>query len=272
MAAVRMLSWNVNGIRAVEKKGFSRWLAEVQPDFLCVQEIKARPDQLSGAVREPPGYRAFWHAAERAGYSGVAVFAKQEPQRVAYGWGDGGSVTDREGRLILLEYERFVLFNIYFPNGKSGEERLSFKLGFYRNFLERMRHLRAGGKTIIVCGDFNTAHQERDLARPKENSGVSGFLPQERALIDRFIELGFCDSFRAFNQQSGRYTWWDLKSRARERNVGWRIDYFFIDEPSLPLLKDACICDAVHGSDHCPVGITVDLPAGAAEGGNDGSV
>lgn len=254
-AAATILSWNVNGIRSAEKKGFPDWLQKEKPAVLAVQETKARPDQLSDALVHPAGYDSYWSYGQRPGYSGVAVYSQVPALRTDTGF--NVPRFDGEGRILIAEYERFILFNIYFPNGKSNAERLGFKLDFYREFFNCVKSFRRKKKTIIVCGDFNTAHQEIDLARPRENSTVSGFLPQERALLDVFIEQGFIDTFRFFCKDPGRYTWWDLKSRARDRNVGWRIDYFFIDKESIGRVQAAFILDQVRGSDHCPVGITL---------------
>jgi len=253
----KFLSWNVNGIRAVEKKGFLEWVEKEQPDILALQETRAHPDQLSDPLRAPRGYTSFFSNAQRRGYSGVAVYTKERPLRVTRGiYGDGN---DPEGRTLTLEYPRFFFLNIYFPNGKMNPARLQYKLDFYQDFLARIEALKKKKKTIIVCGDVNTAHTEIDLARPKENSMVSGFLPEERAWLDRFIEAGLLDTFRVFESEGGYYTWWDYKSRARERNVGWRIDYFFIDRESAKHLKQAFMLKDVEGSDHCPVGIEVEF-------------
>ena len=252
-----IISWNVNGVRAIEKKGFLDWFSDLNPDILALQETKAHSNQLNEELKNPPGYHSFWNAAEKKGYSGVACYAKQEPLTVYYGLGN--ERFDTEGRTLILEYPAFYFFNIYFPNGNMSPERLQFKLDFYHEFLDTINRFSSKGKTIIVCGDVNTAHTEIDLSRPKENSTVSGFLPKERAWIDRFLASGLVDTFRVFDKEAGNYTWWDYKTRARERNIGWRIDYFFIDRSSLPHLKNAIIMPEVHGSDHCPIGITVDF-------------
>ena len=249
----RILSWNVNGIRAVEKKGFLGWLAKENPYILAVQETKAAEAVLNGALREPLGYRSYWSEAARKGYSGVAVFCQEEPLRIEYGFGK--ERFDTEGRTLILEYPHFIFFNIYFPNGKKDAERLRFKLDFYQEFLHVLEKTKEKGKAIIACGDFNTAHKEIDLERPKVNSTVSGFLPEERAWIDKFIKWGMADTFRAFHPGPAHYTWWDMKSAARSRNVGWRIDYFFVDRDSMSHVTDAFILKDVQGSDHCPIGI-----------------
>ncbi len=250
---VKILSWNVNGIRAVQKKGFLDWLAEEAPDILCVQETKARPDQLEAVLLKPAGYSAYWNSAERKGYSGVAIFTKIKPVRVQSGFG----VTrfDSEGRVLLVEYAEFVLLNIYFPNGKQGKERLRFKLDFYEETLKFVGHLKSQGKRVIISGDYNTAHKPIDLARPRENEKVSGFLPEERAWIDKWVERGQVDIFREFCGLSDQYTWWDFKTGARARNVGWRIDYHFVTRDLVRFARDAKILASVTGSDHAPVSL-----------------
>jgi len=254
---MRILSWNVNGIRAVEKKGFIDWFKKESPDILCIQETKAMPEQVSPQLRNFPGYNIYWSSAERKGYSGVVTYSKEKPLDVNRGF--GLDKFDNEGRILISDYKDFILFNIYFPNGKKNQERLDYKLDFYNTFLDYADNLKSMGKNIVVCGDFNTAHKEIDLARPKENERISGFLPIERAWIDTLIEHGYIDTFRYFNQEMDQYSWWDFKTRARERNVGWRIDYFFINKEFLPHLKNAFILQNVMGSDHCPVGIEVDV-------------
>ena len=255
MGVKKLLCWNVNGIRAVKNKGFLEWLQQESPDILCIQETKAQPDQLNTDLKEPLGYYTYWAYPERKGYSGVALYTKESPQSINYDFGD--STIDIEGRVIIAKYPEFTLFNIYFPNGKQGPERLAYKMKFYDVFLDYADALKSKGKKLIICGDVNTAHKEIDLARPKENSKVSGFLPEERAWIDKFISHGYVDAFRIFNQEPNHYTWWDLKSRARERNVGWRIDYFFISESLISVVTNAFIMPKVMGSDHCPIGITL---------------
>lgn len=257
MEKIRILSWNVNGIRAVKGKGFLEWLGRESPDILCLQETKAHPDQLESAIRQPQGYHAYWNHPERRGYSGVAIFSRAEPDRVWYEVEEMG--LDLEGRLLCADYTHFLLFNIYFPNGKQSAARLNYKMAFYEAFLKYADSLRAQGRKLIICGDLNTAHKEIDLARPKENEKVSGFLPIERAWIDKLISHGYVDTFRRFHPEPHQYTWWDLKSGARERNVGWRIDYFFVSEDLLPSVLDAFIMPDVMGSDHCPIGITLNF-------------
>ena len=254
---MKVLSWNVNGIRAVDRKGFFQWFTKEKPDIICLQEIKAQKEQLPSHLRNTPYYHLYINSAEKKGYSGVATYTKQKPLDVKMGFGI--EKFDREGRILITEYSRFILFNIYFPNGKKNQERLDYKLDFYDTFLAYADNLKAKGKNIVVCGDFNTAHKEIDLARPKENEKISGFLPIERAWIDTFIDHGYIDTFREFNKQSEQYSWWDMKTRARERNVGWRIDYFFVNKEFMKYVKNAFILQDVLGSDHCPIGIEIEV-------------
>jgi exodeoxyribonuclease-3 len=254
---MKLVSWNVNGIRAVEKKGFLDWLNSESPDVLCVQETKARPDQLSPELRRPPGYSTYWHTAVRKGYSGVATFSKTAPRHVQTGFGI--EEFDVEGRVLVTGYPGFKLFNVYFPNGKQSQERLDYKLRFYAAFLEHCQGLHARGERLIVCGDVNTAHKEIDLARPKENEKVSGFLPEERQWIDRYLAHGFVDAFRALHpDEPEQYTWWHYVTNARARNVGWRIDYHLVSEGLMPAVVEASILADVMGSDHCPIALELD--------------
>jgi exodeoxyribonuclease-3 len=244
-------------VRAGHRKGLLPWLETARPDILALQETKARLEQLPEELASPKGYSAEWHWGEKKGYSGVSTLSRMEPLRVDRGF--GMKEFDQEGRCLATVYEDFVLFNIYFPNGKRDATRLKYKMDFYDAFLKVIeRYRRRGEDRIIVCGDVNTAHKEIDLARPKENSKTSGFLPEERAWIDRLTSAGFVDTFREFEKEGGHYSWWDMQSRARERNVGWRIDYFFISENLRPRLKKAFILPEVMGSDHCPVGIEIE--------------
>jgi len=254
---MKILSWNVNGIRAADRKGLFDLVKKESPDVFCFQEIKATPKQMPPHLRNSPGYYVFINSAERGGYSGVATFSKEKPIETRNGFNNKKFST--EGRILIHEYSSFTLFNIYFPNGKKNKERLDYKMDFYDEFLNEIDDLKTKGKNIIACGDFNTAHKEVDIARPKENEKISGFLPIERAWIDKFIERGYVDTFRFFNKQPNQYTWWDLKSRARERNVGWRIDYFFTNKEFVPHVKKSFIMNDITGSDHCPIGIIIDL-------------
>lgn len=251
---IKILSWNVNGIRAVLKKDFLKWLDKEKPDILCLQETKAHRDQLGPEVTDHKKYHSFWHSAtSKKGYSGVVTFTKEEPLFIEVGFGT--EKFDCEGRVVMTEFKEFVLFNVYFPNGKQNSDRLNYKLEFYEAFLESINHFKRRGKRVIFCGDVNTAHKEIDLARPQSNEDISGFLPIERKWIDRVVEHGYLDSLREFHKEPNLYTWWDMKSGARERNVGWRIDYFFVQKELRKNLKDAFILKDVTGSDHCPIGI-----------------
>ena len=252
---MRILSWNINGIRAIDKKGFFNWFQKVHPHILCLQEIKAEKDQFPPHLKNTPEYHIYINPAERKGYSGVATYSKIPPTAVDMGFGI--DIFDTEGRVLITEYQNFVLFNIYYPNGKQNQQRLDYKLKFYDTFLSYADNLKAEGKNIIVCGDFNTAHKPIDLARPKANETISGFLPVERAWIDTFIDHGYVDTFREFNKEPDQYTWWSMRTRARDRNIGWRIDYFFVNKEFLPQIQDAFILTDVMGSDHCPIGIEI---------------
>jgi len=253
MSTTKLISWNVNGIRAAYKKGLLDWFKDAKPDILCLQETKAHPEQLTEDLLSVKGYKSFFSSAEKKGYSGVVTYSKPEPVEVKNGL--GVKKFDSEGRFIITDYKEFILFNIYFPNGKASQERLDYKMEFYETFLKHLKKLLKQGKKIVICGDVNTAHKEIDIARPKENEKISGFLPIEREWIDKFLDAGFIDTFRVFNQEPDNYTWWDMITRARDRNVGWRIDYFYISENLKKNLKSAFILSDVMGSDHCPIGI-----------------
>jgi exodeoxyribonuclease III len=257
MKKLRLLSWNVNGIRAVYKKGFLDWFKKENPDILCLQETKASEEQLADELKNPPGYYSFFSSAEKKGYSGVAVYTKEKPLKVEKGFGI--KKFDNEGRILTIHYENFVLMNIYYPNGKASPERLKYKLDFYDAFLNYTEKLRAEGKNLVICGDVNTAHKEIDLAHPKENETTSGFLPVEREWMDKFFSHGYVDTFRMFNNKPDQYTWWHVITRARERNIGWRIDYFFVNEEFRKNVKSGFIMPEVMGSDHCPTGIELSV-------------
>lgn len=254
---MRILSWNVNGIRAAQRKGFVDWFSQTGPDVLCIQETKASPEQLSEDLTSVDGYHVYFSSAERKGYSGVATYSNVEPKEVTHGFGI--EKFDNEGRILRMDYGDFLLFNIYFPNGKSSDERLAYKMEFYDAFLEHLDQLQSEGRNVIVCGDVNTAHKEIDIARPKENSKISGFLPSERAWMDKWISHGYVDTLRMYNQEPGQYSWWDARGGARARNVGWRIDYFFVSDAIKDRVKNAFIMPDVMGSDHCPIGIDLEV-------------
>ncbi|MGB2579852.1 exodeoxyribonuclease-3 [Elusimicrobium simillimum] len=252
----KFISWNVNGLRAVAKKGFEEWFSKESPDILALQETKASPDQLPQTLQSPAGYHAYFSTAEKKGYSGVAVYSKSPALSVSESIGD--PALDGEGRTLVLEFDSYYFINIYYPNGGQGEHRIDYKLRFYDAFLKLTQKLMKK-KTVVVCGDVNTAHQEIDLARPKENEGNTGFLPKERAWLDKFFDGGLTDTFRMFTTDGGHYTWWDYKTKARERNVGWRIDYFMIDTLSKNKVKKSYIMSDVQGSDHCPIAIEINV-------------
>jgi exodeoxyribonuclease III len=257
MSTLKLVSWNVNGIRAIHRKGNFKEVMDINPDILCVQETKAQEEQAPADIREMPGYQSYFVSAEKRGYSGVALFSRREPISISRGFGI--EAFDSEGRTLAVDFGDFILYNVYFPNGKASEARLEYKMAFYDAFLEHMDKLHADGRHVVICGDVNTAHREIDLSRPKENSKVSGFLPSERAWIDKLIEHGFVDTFRMFNEQPGQYSWWHYISKARERNVGWRIDYFFVSEGFKERVVAANIHSDIMGSDHCPVSIDITL-------------
>lgn len=254
---MRIISWNVNGLRANVKKGGFEWFLNESPDIYCIQETKCHPEQLEEGIRNPPGYHAYFdHSKGRKGYSGVAVFSKIKPEKVDYGL--GVESLDQEGRFLALFFKEFVLINIYFPNGGGGPERLDFKLRYYDAFLNYIDKLVKKGHKIVFCGDINTAHSAIDLARPKENEKNTGFLPIERAWLDKVVSHGYVDAFRhIYPELKEKYTYWDMKTFARERNVGWRIDYFFVTKDLLKDLKKIEIFDNILGSDHCPVELTL---------------
>lgn len=253
---MRLLSWNVNGIRAACKKGFLDWLKKDQPEVLCLQETKCEADQVPAELASHPGYFGEWHwSTVKRGYCGVSTMTRGAGF-TAVERGIGHEAFDGEGRVLATRLSDITLLNVYFPNGKARPERLKFKMDFNEEFLRLIDRLRRRGQDkLVICGDVNTAHKELDLARPKENSKTSGFLPEERAWIDKLLAAGFVDTFREFNREGGQYSWWDQMTRARERNVGWRIDYFFVSANLRPRLKGAFILPQVMGSDHCPVGI-----------------
>lgn len=249
----RIVSWNVNGLRAIHKKGNFADILKKDADILCLQETKVEADQLPEEVRAPKGYYGYFsHSKLRKGYSGVAVYTKEKPENVEEGL--GLKDMDQEGRLLVLYFKDFVLLNCYFPNGGGGPERIKFKLDYYDAFLSFTEKLRNKGHKVIICGDVNTAHEEIDLARPKENEGNTGFLPEERAWIDELINHGYVDIYRELHPNTrDAYTYWDMKSAARDRNVGWRIDYFFVTPDLLPRVKLANMMTDFYGSDHCPI-------------------
>jgi len=255
---MKLVSWNINGIRAAAKRGFAEWLGSASPEILCLQETKAHPEQLGPEITAVPGYRSWWSAGERRGYSGVGTYAKSAPSGTAHGFGLEPRF-DNEGRILVHDLDAFLLLNIYFPNGQSATSpRLQYKLDFYEATLAFCEARRREGREVVVCGDFNTAHEEIDLARPKENERSTGFLRIERDWMDRWEGHGYIDTFRRLHPNRIAYSWWDTKTRARERNIGWRIDYFYVSPGLWPRVRAADILAEVPGSDHCPVTLELD--------------
>lgn len=252
---MKLISWNVNGLRACVDKGFVDYFNEKSADFFCVQETKLQPEQID---LQPEGYHVYWNSAEKKGYSGTAVFARHEPLSVSYGI--GMEEHDREGRVITLEYPDFYLVTVYTPNSQDGLRRLDYRMTWEDDFARYLLALDRK-KPVVVCGDLNVAHQEIDLKNPKTNESNAGFTPQERAKMTALLSQGFADTFRRLHPDArDRYSWWSYRMNARDRNVGWRIDYFLVSERLLDRVADAEIEDQVTGSDHCPVTLTLNLP------------
>ncbi len=253
---MKILCWNVNGLRAVQKKNLFDQIFKDSPDIVCLQEIKAMPEQLSEEARSPKGYFSYFNAPDfKKGYSGVAIYTKDKPLKIEYGMNG----KDEEGRIIVAHFKDFALINVYFPNGGGGPVRLAYKLKFYDEFLKFTEKLRKD-KPVVFCGDVNTAHNEIDLARPKENEKNTGFLPEERAWLDKVVSAGYVDVYRHFNPDKiGVYTYWDMKTYARDRNVGWRIDYFFVTPDIISKVKNIEILSYFMGSDHCPLTLELNL-------------
>lgn len=255
--SLKIISWNVNGIRAIHKKGFLDWFNKEKPDILCLQETKASSEQIPSDILDIPEYKMYFNSAEKKGYSGVGLFSKIDPIKIETGFDI--SRFDSEGRILIAEFQKYILYNIYFPNGKASAERLKYKMEFYNTFLHYISNNNPQNKGVIICGDVNTAHQEIDLAHPKANEKYSGFLPEERAWIDQLLDNNYIDTYRYLNNNKIEYTWWDYKTRARERNVGWRIDYFFTNDLIKSKIKSSYILSDVLGSDHCPICIILDI-------------
>ena len=256
----KIVSWNVNGLRAAAGKGFLQSFQSLDADVFCVQETKLQDDQLPDALRRIDGYESFWsHCSVKKGYSGVGAWTRIMPASVKYGI--GVDQFDREGRILELDFSDFILFNVYFPNGQMSDERLEYKLAFYEAFFDYAGRLRDAGRRLVIAGDYNTAHNEIDLKNPKANENSSGFLRIERDWLDRIAADGFVDTFRHFYPDRIKYSWWTYRFRARERNAGWRIDYFFVTSDLIENghIRDAFIDNTVFGSDHCPVGLTLEF-------------
>ncbi len=250
---MRILCWNVNGLRAIHKKGFLQWLEMADADIVCLQETRVLREELPIELTEIDDYTFYLNSAEKKGYAGVGVYSKEKPKQVDFKL--GFKQFDQEGRILKLEYSDFILINLYLPHGGRQKENLEYKLKAYNHLLKFLKTIK--NKKVILTGDFNIAHQEIDLARPEENKNSIMFTEGERKQIDRIIQLGFKDSFRIFHKQGNNYTWWPYFAKARERNLGWRIDYIFISEPLVSEIKNAFILDKIMGSDHCPVGIEI---------------
>jgi exodeoxyribonuclease-3 len=254
---MNIISWNVNGIRAVANKDALKWIDEHQPDLLCLQEIKATQEQIPDCLFSHAMPYTYVNSADKKGYSGTMTFSNQKSDYVST---CKFIDTQNEGRIIEHHFGDVVIFGVYFPNGQKDEERLALKLKFYDDFITYCNQLRDEGKSIVICGDVNTAHKEIDLKHPKANEKTSGFLPIEREWINRLIENGYIDTFRYVHGDiEERYSWWSYRAGARAKNVGWRIDYFFISDDLCEYLEDAYILDDIFGSDHCPVGIKLSL-------------
>ncbi len=252
---MKIIAWNVNGLRSVERNGFSAWLKKSGADIICIEEMKAHKEQIPENLLSLKKYHLYVNQAEKKGYSGVAVFTKEKPLKENYKL--GLERFDKEGRMVELEYEKFIFIALYLPHGGRFKENLAYKLEVYRHLFVHLRKLK--GKNVILAGDFNIAHKDIDLARPNGNRNNIMFTPEERKQLDTLIDEGFTDTFRKFNEKGGSYTWWPYFANARERNLGWRIDYVFVSNPLAKKLKDAFILNKVSGSDHCPVGITIGI-------------
>ncbi len=251
-----MISWNVNGIRACLRKGFIEFLREKNPDILAIQEIKADLKSIPPEVKNYPGYHIYFNPAKKKGYAGTALFSRKKPISVEYGMGI--SEFDDEGRVIVAEYEKFYFVNIYFPNAQHGLTRLNFKIKFDEEIHKFLNALREK-KPVVVCGDFNVAHKEIDLANPKQNVKNAGFTPEERAWMDSFINDGWIDTFRMFTKEGGHYTWWSYRFNARARNIGWRVDYFIVSPDLKDKVKQSVIMENVMGSDHAPIVLEIEI-------------
>ena len=255
---MKILCWNVNGLRAIARKGAFEWILKQSPDILCFQETKAHPEQLPEPVASPAGYHGVWAWAERKGYSGVAVYSRKKPKNVMVGIGE--KEFDAEGRTLTCEFDSFALVNVYVPNGQPDHARVPFKMKFCDRLLQYCENLRKTYPKIILCGDFNIAHTEIDLARPKDNQDTTGFLPVERQWLDKFIvKHKYVDIFREFEPGPNHYTWWHYRPGVREANVGWRIDYFFVTLACQKVVSKAYHLPEIMGSDHCPIGLELSI-------------
>lgn len=256
---VKLISWNVNGIRSVREKGLFDWMLASGADVICLQETKAQPEQLTKEFHQVGPYVPYWSSALKKGYSGTVTYVKTPPKA----WGVlGVPEFDGEGRVVMTDHGDFVLFNCYFPNSQDAGARLDYKLRFNQALHARASEYATQGRTVLICGDYNVAHRPIDLEYPAANVGNPGYLPEEREWMDGFLGSGWVDTFRIFHPDPKRYSWWSYRTRARDRNIGWRIDYFCVNATSQKLVMEADILDQVFGSDHCPVTCTLDLPGG----------
>ncbi len=253
----KIISYNVNGIRAAINKGLLDWMKKVKPGILCIQETKAQPDQVDLDPFRKLGYVDHWHSAEKKGYSGVLILADREPDNVVIGMNT--SDYDSEGRVIRFDFGDISLLNVYIPSGTTGDVRQDFKMKFLDDFLSFLTNLRKDRPNLLVCGDFNIAHREIDIHNPVSNKKTSGFLPEERAWVDKFLESGFVDTFRHMHPDTVKYSWWSFRSNARVKNLGWRLDYHMVTDPLANRIKDAGIMNDAAHSDHCPVWVDLDV-------------
>ncbi len=253
---MKIISYNINGVRAALKKGLLEWMEQEAPDVICFQEMKAHLDQIDQSIFKDLGYHIYWFPAEKKGYSGVAILSKIEPRNVVYGMDI--DLYDIEGRLLRLDFGDITLINTYMPSGTTGDVRQNFKYQWLDDFFNYIEDLKKERPQLIICGDFNICHKEIDIHNPVSNKKSSGFLPEERAWISKFIDSGFVDAFRYFDESPHNYTWWSYRAGARKRNLGWRIDYFMVSKPVLPILKDSNILAEVVHSDHCPLSLEIE--------------
>lgn len=249
-----IVSWNVNGMRSALTKGFMDYLTKAQPDVLCVQESRVLPDELTPEQRNPKGYTSYWMPAKKRGYAGVAIYTKKEPTDVRP---MGKAEFDDEGRVQVIEFGDYSIVNAYYPNSQPERKRIDYKLRFCDSMKRLCNKIIKSGKHVVVCGDYNIAHNEIDLARPKQNEENPGFRPEERNAMTQFLKAGYVDTFRHFNKEPGHYSWWSYRANARANNVGWRIDYHCVNKDFLDRVKSASILNEVIGSDHCPVSVTL---------------
>ncbi len=253
----RIVTYNVNGIRAALSKNWMNWLKATNPDIICLQETKASPEQLDLTIFEQAGYKHYWHSAQKKGYSGVAILAKEKPDNIVYGCGI--RKYDDEGRVLRVDYGENSIMSVYMPSGSSGDHRQAFKIEWLNDFQQYINSLNKDRRNLIICGDYNICNKEIDIHNPRSNANTSGFLPDERAWFDGFLESGFVDTFRHFNKGPHNYTWWSYRAGSRGKNLGWRIDYLLVSENLLSKLLRAAILPEAKHSDHCPVLIEIDI-------------